>query len=168
MVGVVDDQAADAPLFAFRRAAEGDLPGLIAMQEPAAVAGLAGVFPQAEYPFPRSRVLQRWREELDDPSVAVYVATSENEIVGFAARRGDELLHFGTALHTWGDGTASRLYAELLATFPADQQRLRLRVFTSNPRGRRFWEKHGWRGTGRTFASPFPPHPELLEYELLR
>ncbi|WP_460938925.1 hypothetical protein [Phycicoccus ginsengisoli] len=31
-------------------------------------------------------------------------------------------------------------------------------------RSRRFWEKQGWRPTGRTSRTLYPPHPVLLEY----
>jgi RimJ/RimL family protein N-acetyltransferase len=153
----------------FRRLTEADLPELLDIQEPAAVAGLAAVFPQDAHPFPRDAVMQRWRDELADPAIATYVAEDDaGGLVGFAARRGDEVLHFGTALHVWGSGTASWLLEELLATFEPDVHRVRLWVFTGNGRGRRFWEKHGWRPTGRTTRSTFAPYPELLEHDRAR
>lgn len=42
---------------------------------------------------------------------------------------------------------------------------VRLRVFEENRRARRFYEKHGWRPTGSSSRTIFPPHPRLLEYE---
>jgi len=153
----------------FRRLSEADLPELLDLQEPAAVAGLASVFPQDTHPFPRDAVLQRWRDELADPAIATYVAEDAAAgLVGFAARRDDEVLHFGTDLHVWGSGAASWLLDELLGTFESDVHRVRLWVFTDNGRGRRFWEKHGWRPTGRMAHSSFAPYPELLEYERAR
>jgi len=138
------------------------------MQEEASVVALGHVFPQATHPFPREAVLARWREELRDPAIAVYVATDpDGAITGFAARRDDELLHFGTALDTWGTGLAGRLHDELLGTWPPGTARLWLRVFEGNHRARRFWHRHGWRPTGATSQSPFPPHPVLLDYELV-
>lgn len=151
---------------AFRPLTEADLPALLDLQEPAAVAGLADVFPQESHPFPRDAVMARWRDELADPAVAAYVAADEDgSLLGFAARRDDEVLHFGTTLGMWGSGIASWLLEELVATFDSDVHQVRLWVFTDNGRGRRFWEKHGWRPTGRTMRSTFAPHPELLEYE---
>ena len=148
---------------------EGDLPSVLAVQQPGAVVGLADVFPQDRYPFPQDEVLGRWRVELADPAIALYVATdSAGEVVAFAARRGDEVLHLGTALETWGSGLASWLLGELLATFAAGPDPLRLWVFTDNHRGRRFYEKEGWVPTGRVTRSTFPPCPQLLEYELHR
>jgi len=125
------------------------------------------VFPQDRHPFPRATILERWKQELADPSVAVYVSTDEStRITGFAARRHDELLHFGTAIDTWGTGTATALHHALLETYPPELHRIWLRVFEDNPRARRFWEKLGWRSTGRTSRSPFATFPVLVEYEL--
>ncbi|HET8961210.1 MAG TPA: GNAT family N-acetyltransferase [Nocardioides sp.] len=158
-----------APDWLFRRMEVGDLHALSAIQEPAAVAGLSNIFPQDEYPFPRDAVRGRWEAELQDPGVAAYVATGpDGRLVGFAARRGDEVLHFGTALETWGSGLATWLLEELLATFPAEVGRVRLRVFAGNLRARRFYEKLGWEATGRESRTSFPPHPVLLEYRLDR
>jgi RimJ/RimL family protein N-acetyltransferase len=88
--------------------------------------------------------------------------------VGFAARRDDEVLHFGTALDTWGSGLATWMHDALLATYPPDVSRIRLRVFARNDRGRRFYEKLGWSPTGAESRTSFPPHPLLLEYVLDR
>ena len=98
--------------------------------------------------------------------MAVYVTNDEaGGMTGFAARRRDELLHFGTAPATWGSGLASELHDALLTTWPSDLERLWLRVFRDNHRARRFWEKHGWEPTGESTRSPFEPRPVLLTYE---
>jgi RimJ/RimL family protein N-acetyltransferase len=153
----------------FRPAAEADLAELVRVQEEASVVALAHVFPQTTHPFPREEILQRWRGELADPDVATYVSTDPaGRLTGFAARRHDELLHFGTAIGTWGTGLAGALHDALLHTFPQDRDRLWLLVFEENHRARRFWEKHGWRPTGRTTRTVFAPHPVLAEYELQR
>jgi RimJ/RimL family protein N-acetyltransferase len=153
----------------FRPLTEADLPALLDLQEPAAVAGLAGVFPQDIHPFPRAAVTERWRDELADPTIAAYVAADlERNLLGFAARRHDEILHFGTALDTWGSGVATWLLDELVATFAPEIHRVRLWVFADNGRGRRFWEKAGWRTTGLSARSTFAPYPQLLEYERSR
>jgi|tagenome__1003787_1003787.scaffolds.fasta_scaffold20130911_2 RimJ/RimL family protein N-acetyltransferase len=136
------------------------------MQEEGAVAALGHVFDQAVHPFPRTTILERWRAELEDPAIAVYVSTDEaRSITAFAARRHDELLHFGTALSTWGTGLAQQVHDALLGTFPSHLPRLWLRVFEENHRARHFWEKNGWRPDGVRSRSPFAPHPILLEYE---
>jgi RimJ/RimL family protein N-acetyltransferase len=148
---------------------QSDLIELVTMQERGAVAGLSGVFPQETYPFPRDTIRSRWAEELVDPTIAAYVATMASEgdrrLVGFAARRDDQLLHFGTAVETWGSGLATWLHDELLATFPTQLRLLRLWVFADNHRARRFYEKLGWQATDSRRRTPFPPHPVLVEYE---
>lgn len=150
-----------------RPATEADLPELVAMQEIAAVAGLGHIFPQDTHPFPRDAVLERWRSEIAESDVAVFVAVADDRIVGFAATRGNELLHFGTALDTWGTGAATELHDAVVAMLRGQRPRfgeLRLRVFEANGRARRFYERLGWRPTGARTRSTVAPHPVLLEY----
>lgn len=151
-----------------RPATTADLEGLVDLQREAAVVGLAGVFPQDEYPFPRDEVLARWRAEVVDPQIRAYVAVDDaGRLSGFAAIRGTELLHFGTRLDTWGTGLAQTFHDEVLAEMAAAQPGEReawLRVFEGNARGRRFYERLGWRPTGSRTHTSFPPHPVLLEY----
>lgn len=141
-----------------------DLPAVLVVQERGAVSGLASIFPQDAHPFPRDAVPDRWRTELEAQDVAAYVAVDEvGAVTGFAARRDDELLHFGTAVETWGSGRGAWLHDALLATYPPDRRRLWLRVFEENGRARRFYERLGWTPTGRTSRSDFAPHPVLVE-----
>ncbi len=122
------------------------------------MAALSHVFPQETHPFPRHELRDRWRREIEDPAIAAYLATdADGGVVGFAARRGVELLHFGTALETWGSGLADWLHDQLLTTYPAEADPLRLRVFAENPRARRFYEKLGWQATGRSPGSRGAP-----------
>jgi RimJ/RimL family protein N-acetyltransferase len=145
------------------------LPQLLDVQERGAVLALADVFPQAEHPFPAEQIRDRWARELDDPAVAAYVAVGpDGRIVGFASRRDDEVLHFGTAPETWGTGLAAELHDALVATFPSPGRRLRLWVFEGNRRARRLYERLGWTATGKEACTSYPPHPRLLEYELDR
>jgi RimJ/RimL family protein N-acetyltransferase len=139
-------------------------------QEAGSVVALAHVFPQDSHPFPRSAVRRRWAEELDDPGTQVYVGVDDRgEVIGFAATRGNELLHFGSAVQTWGTGVAQHLHAALLDEFvrttqPLGTTFLRLRVFEANDRARRFYEKLGWVGSGERSRSTFAPYPQLVEY----
>jgi ribosomal protein S18 acetylase RimI-like enzyme len=154
--------------WSFRLMTVDDLPELLVVQERGAVAGLSSVFPQDAHPFPAEIIRDRWREELRDPEIAAYVATAHASVVGFAARRSDELLHFGTAVETWGSGLATWLHDELVATFPHEIRRLRLRVFAGNTRACRFYERLGWESTGHESRTSFPPHPILIEYVIDR
>lgn len=154
-----------------RLAGADDLDALLNVQQEGSVTGLAHIFPQELYPFPRSAIRQRWAEELDDPETHVYVCVDgAGVVVGFAATRANELLHFGTAVRTWGTGTAQYLHeamlVELARTAPADSDHLRLRVFEANTRARRFYEKLGWRTTEQRTRSAFAPYAVLIEYHL--
>lgn len=152
-----------------RAATAADVDALLDVQEPAAVQGLGHIFPQDQHPFPRAAIAARWLTEIADPDVLVYLYTDlGGSIQGFAAIRGHELLHFGTALPTWGTGLASRFHAALLDAIVEVQSTpdtLTLRVFEENRRARRFYDKHGWLPTGRSSRTTFPPHPLLLEYQ---
>lgn len=146
-----------------RAARIADLPALMDVQEEGAIRGLAHIFPQDEHPFPRAEIQARWAEEIADPAVDVFVIERDGRVAGFAAVRGDELLHFGTAVATWGTGLAAAAHGQLLDRFTGT--RATLRVFEENRRARRFYEKLGWRCTGQTSRTSFPPHPVLVGYE---
>ena len=144
-----------------------DLADVLDVQQPAAVAGLSDVFPQDEHPFPRDVVGSRWASELDDPATSCYVIEQDGHVAGFAAVRGDEVLHFGVALERWGSGLATVAHDELVAVLrERGVTEPWLRVYAANGRGRRFWEKLGWRPTGETSRGTMPPHAELLTYSL--
>jgi hypothetical protein len=72
-------------------------------------------------------------------------------------------LHFGTAIDTWGDGTASELHDAVVGALRVSGMPT-LMVFADNRRGRRFYEKHGWQPTGAATRSSYPPYAMLLEY----
>ena len=150
-----------------REATTADLPALLDVQEVGAVTGLGHLFPQERYPFPREALRARWTAEIADPAVAAYVVDDAGgRLVGFAATRDDELLHFGTAVQTWGNGLAAAVHDEVLRRLAASGVSLaRLSVFEGNTRARRFYTRLGWRQTSRRRRTTFPPHPVLLEYE---
>ena len=146
---------------------EGDLPRLLDLQRDGSVIALASVFPQDRHPFPSHAIEARWRAEIADASIETVVAVDDaGELVGFAATTGSELLHFGTAVATWGTGTASELHDTVVEGLRARGRQPVLFVFEGIGRARRFYEKHGWRPTGGRRTSDFEPHPVLLEYTL--
>ena len=91
-----------------------DVPVVLDIQEPGAVLGLADVFPQDAYPFPRDVVAQRWLQEIATPGIDCYVVVLDGAVVGFAAIRDDEFLHFGTAIEHWGTGVAETAHDAVL------------------------------------------------------
>ena len=157
----------DADAMIVRLMCEADLPALINLQQAGAILGMADVFPQDEHPFPRDTIVARWRDEIRSSDVDTYVATDgDGHLVGFAATTGSELLHFGTAVDTWGDGTAQELHEAVVRRLRANADRISLHVFAENRRARRFYEKLGWSPTGAIRTSGFAPYPLLLEYAL--
>jgi len=145
-----------------------DVPAVVAVQEPGTVLGLADVFPQDQHPFPRDAIAERWIRETDLQGTDCFVVLHGDAVAGFAATRDDEFLHFGIAVDRWGSGLASLAHDDVLDHLRAQGiGRARLRVFTGNGRGRRFYEKHGWEPTGERSRSSFPPCPELLGYARL-
>ena len=144
-----------------------DLDALLEVQRVGAVAGLGHIFPQDTNPFPSEQIRARWVEELNDPAVDCFVVLRDGEVAGFAATRGAELLHFGTALDSWGSGLADRAHEELLEHLrDRGHQRAWLRVFEENRRAVRFYERRGWRATSEATRTSFAPHPVLRRYEL--
>jgi RimJ/RimL family protein N-acetyltransferase len=142
-----------------------DVLAVVAGQEPAAVLGLADVFPQDVYPLPRDDITARWLTEIADPAIQSFVVEVDGVVEGFAAIRGDEFLHFGVTVDRWGGGLARRAHDEVLARMRQAGVRMAwLRVFAGNGRGRRFYEKLGWTATGDSSPSGLPPYPELLHY----
>ncbi len=143
-----------------------DVPAVLDAQEPGAVRALSAVFPQDTHPFPRDEVSQRWLQEIATPGIDCFVVLLDDAVVGFAAIRDDEFLHFGIAPEHWGSGLARAAHDAVVERMRGGGvQQAWLRVFTGNPRGRRFYASLGWRPTGERTRSSFPPHPELLRYE---
>lgn len=146
----------------------GDLDAVLEVQAAGAVVGLAEVFAPDLYPFPRDAIRARWRNEITDPDIATFVAVEgrSDRVVGFAATRFVELLHFGIEVGSWGTGLAGEFLAEVVVELRDADADPWLRVFADNHRGRRFYEKHGWSATGESTVSSFAPYPELLTYTL--
>ena len=137
-----------------------DVPAVMAVQEPASIAGLSGVFPQNEFPFPRDVLADRWRTEIADADVECFVILRDDAVAGFAAVHVAEVKHFGVAVEEWGRGLAARAHDELVARMAdAGVRRAWLKVYAANPRGRAFWTKLGWTDTGERSSGPMPPHP---------
>lgn len=143
-----------------------DLDELLDVQREGGQVGLGHIFPQDTHPFPTARVRARWEAELADRGVECFAVVRDGALCGFAATRGDELLHFGTAVRTWGSGLAGLAHDELLDHLRAQGHREAwLRVFEENVRAIRFYERHGWRATSTTSRTTFPPYPVLRRYE---
>jgi RimJ/RimL family protein N-acetyltransferase len=150
-----------------REMVQADLDDLLVVQREGAVTALAHIFPQERHPFPTEDVRDRWSAEIDSPDIDCFVVQGPaGELAGFAATRGSELLHFGTAVQLWGSGLAGQAHDEVLAHMATQGHRQAwLRVFEGNARARRFYERRGWVPFGERTRTNFPPHPVLLGYE---
>ncbi|WP_323096254.1 GNAT family N-acetyltransferase [Intrasporangium sp. YIM S08009] len=144
----------------------GDLDDLLVVQREGAVAGMGHFFPQETYPFPTERIRERWAREVEGPDVECFAVVEDGRLRGFAALRGAELLHFGTAVDTWGTGLAGRAHDELLDRLrAAGHAEASLRVFDENARAVRFYARRGWVATDVTSRSSFAPFPVLRRLE---
>lgn len=143
-----------------------DLDAVLRVQREGAIAGLGHIFDQTRFPFPTEVVRHRWATEIAEEGIDCFVIVDRSgAVAGFAAIRGAELLHFGTALATWGTGLAGAAHDALLALLrAAGHTETRLRVFEANHRARRFYERRGWVAAGDRTTTSFPPRPVLLGY----
>jgi diamine N-acetyltransferase len=143
-----------------------DLDDVLVLQREAAVAALGHIFPQDEHPFPSDEVRARWSNEIESSEVDCFVVLGlQGEVAGFAATRGNELLHFGTAIRTWGYGLAERAHDAIVEHLGNEGfAEGCLRVFEENHRARRFYERRAWLATGERSRTSFAPHPVLVHY----
>lgn len=130
------------------------------------MAGLAHIFPQDSHPFRSDVIRERWLAELADPAVDCFVIVRADRIAGFAATRGNEFFHFGTAVDSWGSGLAGQAHDEIITHLRDHGHRdAWLRVFEANHRAIRFYVRRGWTPTDATSRTTFAPHPILRRYE---
>lgn len=158
------------PTVTMRPLVPADLDALLVLQREGAVNGLGHLFPQQTHPFPTDDIRAQWSAEMENPKIDCFAGIDGGELVGFAATKGNELLHFGTAVATWGSGVAGELHDLVV-------EHLRgrgfatawLKVLQGNDRAIAFYTRRGWRDTGVLGKSDFPPYPALhhLERQLL-
>jgi len=80
--------------------------------------------------------------------------------------RGNEFLHLGTAVDTWGSGLAGQAHDEIITHIRDNGHREAwLRVFEANQRAIRFYVRRGWTPTDVTSQTTFAPYPTLRRYE---
>jgi GNAT superfamily N-acetyltransferase len=122
-----------------RSAGAEDLTAIVAINRAAATAAYAEIFGDA--PYPEDGVRRRYSYLLADPNVSVFIADG----LGYAAARPGHVEALYVVPAAWGTGVAGELYAQAAAVAgrPAT-----LWVLEANERGRRFWERRGWRATG--------------------
>src|SRR5690606_3290486 len=137
---------------------------LTELEQAAGVVALAHVFPPDEYPYPTDAICARWRDVLAEPGVTVAVAgptERPHALIAFDRRL---VRHLAVHPDRWGTGLARRALAFATARMDAP----RLWCLAANARALGLYEHLGWRRTGRTPHSEWPPHPLEVELFLTR
>jgi RimJ/RimL family protein N-acetyltransferase len=108
-------------------------------------AGAGAHLSAGRYPVPARRDTFPGGSRRSPTRAYVYVFEhDEGRILGFATTRGNELLHFGAAVVTWGTGLAAAGHDQIMERLAASGvANARLRVFEDSHRARRFYEKLG-------------------------
>ena len=144
-----------------------ELDSVVAVEREGAVAGLAHVFPQETHPFPTEAVRARWSSAIASDETRCFAIDDGRGLAGYAAIRGTELVHFGTAVATWGTGLAGRAHEEVVHELQGTgKDGAWLRCLEDNRRAVRFYRRHGWVPTDETSPSPFAPWPTLRTFTL--
>jgi GNAT superfamily N-acetyltransferase len=146
----------------WRRATADDAVALRDLERAANLAGLAHVFPAAQFPFPDDDVLARWRATLAEPGVTVLVTDG-----AFTSWDGDgRLRHLAVHPDRWGSGLGRQGVELAVAALRAAGATPTLWVLVANHRARRLYEHLGWEPTGRARRAEWPPYPEEIELGL--
>jgi GNAT superfamily N-acetyltransferase len=133
VVGVVEVRAASPT----------DLEAIVAINRAAATEAYAPIF--AGLPYPEERVRARYQRLLSDDSTHLFIAEETGKPVGYAAARPGRLEALYVVPQWWGTGLADALYERAAKVAGSTAT---LWVLRDNERGRRFWERRGWRATG--------------------
>ena len=143
----------------FRPATDRDAVALRDLEKAANLVALVHVFAPESHPYPDPVVLDRWHEVLADAASTTVVSEDDQGLTAFAAFDATTLLHLGVRPDLLGSGLAT----ELMDAVPSRV----LWCLRENHRARRFYDRLGWRPTGREKPESFVPFPVLLEYERL-
>jgi len=133
------------------------------VQRDACLAAFPHIYPPDLYPFPDEPVLAHYREF----EGTIMVAEAEGRVVGLAAVADCWLNNLYVLPGWWGSGVARELHDAAIAEL-YDCPEIKLWTLEENHRGRRFYEKSGWRLNGETRVVPFPPHPTDVGYSFAR
>jgi GNAT superfamily N-acetyltransferase len=131
----------------------------------ASIAGFQHVFPPDLYAFPDDAIRADWVTALTDPDGETYLAFEDDQAVAVASVGHGLLQTLYVLPEFWSRGIGGTLHdLALLRLRQTNVTEARLWTLVDNHRARAFYEKRGWRPTGRTRVVPFPPHPVDIEY----
>ncbi len=136
---------------------------LTRLERAASEDALAHVFPGEEYPYPVAEVTRRWRRELRDPAVRIYLLELHDAPLGYVAFDQTTILHLGVAEQhvRRGYGSALLEFASL-EIYANGTDEAELWVLLENRAARDFYAAAGWTERTERRRSEFPPHPEAL------
>jgi putative acetyltransferase len=151
----------------FRQATPEDAQALLDVERAAGIAALGHIFPPSMYPFPSDEVRAKWESALIEPGVRVLVLDDDvdsSRLACFVAHDERLLRHLAVHPSRWGAGLA-RAAMDAAVAGMSDP---RLWCLADNDQAIGFYEHLGWRRTGRTLPSEFPPFPDQVEMVLHR
>jgi GNAT superfamily N-acetyltransferase len=138
-----------------RRGTTDEAEQLFEVQRASSLAGLAHIYPPAQYPYPDDAIRERWRTFAG----TILVAEHGTHILGVAGIDGDWLLGFYVLPEAWGTDVAHALHAAAV-----DEGVTQLWCLEENHRARHFYEQRGWATNGETRIVEYPPHPLDVGY----
>jgi GNAT superfamily N-acetyltransferase len=146
-----------------RRSSPKEAEALWRVQREACLAAFPHIYPPELHPFPDEPV----RRHYEEFPGTLFVAELDGRVVGLAGAGSCWLSNLYVLPEFWGTGVAAELHDMALAAMP-DCPEIKLWTLEANRRGRRFYEKHGWRLNGETRVVPFPPNPLDVGYSFIR
>jgi GNAT superfamily N-acetyltransferase len=147
------------------RAAARDVDVCFGIARAASLAGFAHVFPPELYDYPADAIRADWVAALADPDAETYLAFEGDLPVGVVSVSDGTMQTLYVLPELWGMGVGSALHDAALERLRAlGVREARLWTLVENGRARAFYERRGWRLTGRTRVVPFPPRPIDVEY----
>lgn len=148
--------------FLVRRASYVDAPLLADLERQTGEAALGHIF--GDRPYPLDDVTERWQQKILDPAIQVRVGVLDGEPIGYLAFSADQIHHVGIRPDRFRKGYGSRLVDYATGEiFDQLVPRARLWVLTDNRTACSFYLARGWRPSGGSQPSEFPPHPEEVE-----
>jgi GNAT superfamily N-acetyltransferase len=147
-----------------RLATPADAVALASAEKAATTAAFVDIFPPDLFPYPEADVLARWQLELGRDDLVTVVDERAGAVTGYAASAYEWLEHLGVVPELWGTGLADDLHDVALGDIAGrGHDHALLWVLEDNARARRFYERRGWRPTGRRSSAEFPPHPPEIQ-----
>jgi GNAT superfamily N-acetyltransferase len=164
-----------------RTASAEDVVALRDLEREANLIALAHVYPPERFPYPDNEVLARWHIVLDDPDCTTIVIDAPQPpdqpltglltgqlmgpLIGLVTVDAASIRHLAVHPQHWGTGIARQL---LNAACEQVDGPIRLWCLVDNHGARGLYEHLGWRPTGNEEPAVFPPHPQQMEYQLVR